>query len=50
MADNKNMFDAEYVAYHKIKRVCMPLTEIESENPEQIEVYEFKGQNFKLIA
>ena len=40
----------EYVAYHKAKRVFIPLTDIESENPNEIEFYEFEGQNFKLIA
>lgn len=42
--------EIEYVAYHKVKRVFIPITDIESENPEDIEVYEFEGQNFKLIA
>ncbi len=39
MADtNKNTHDTDYVAYHKVKRIFMPLTEIESENPEHIEM------------
>ena len=42
--------DVEYVAYHRVRRVFIPITDIESENPEDIEVYEFEGQNFKLIA
>jgi hypothetical protein len=42
--------EIEYVAYHRAKRVFIPITEIESENSEDIEVYEFEGQNFKLIA
>ena len=42
--------DIEYVAYHRVKRVFLPITAIESENPEDIEVYEFEGQNFKLVA
>ena len=42
--------EIEYVAYHRVKRVFLPITDIESENPEDIEVYEFEGQNFKLIA
>ncbi len=49
MDENKFMVDTGYVAYHKVKRIFMLLTEIESENPEHIEVYEFKGQNFNLI-
>jgi len=42
--------EIEYVAYHRVKRVFIPNMDNESENPEDIEVYEFEGQNFKLIA
>ncbi len=42
--------EVEYVAYRKLKRIFIPIIDIESENPEDIEVYEFEGQNFKLIA
>jgi len=42
--------EIEYVAYHRVKRVFTPMMDIESENPEDIEVYEFQGQNFKLIV
>ena len=42
--------EIEYVAYHRVKRVFLSITDIESENPEDIEVYEFEGQNFKLVA
>jgi hypothetical protein len=42
--------EIEYMAYHRVKRVFIPITDIESENPEDIEVYVFEGQNFKLIA
>jgi len=42
--------EVEYVAYHRVKRKFIPIMNIESENPEDIEVYEFEGQNFKLIA
>lgn len=42
--------EIEYVAYHKGKRIFLPIMDIESENPEDIEVYEFEGQNFKLVA
>jgi hypothetical protein len=34
----------------EVKRKFFPLTEIESENPEDIEVYEFEDQNFRLVA
>ena len=42
--------EIEYVAFHRVKRVFIPIADIESENPDDIEVYEFEGQNFKLIA
>ena len=42
--------EVEYVAYHRLKTIFIPIMNIESENPEDIEVYEFEGQNFKLIA
>ena len=42
--------EIEYVAYNRVKRVFISIRDIESENPEDIEVYEFEGQNFKLIA
>ena len=42
--------EVEYVAYHKVKRIFLPIMNIEPENPEDIEVYEFAGQNFKLVA
>jgi hypothetical protein len=42
--------EIEYVSYHRVKRVFIPIIDIDSEKPEDIEVYEFEGQNFKLIA
>lgn len=45
-----NTSGPEYLAYHKVKRKFMSLMEIESEKPEDIEVYEFTDQNFKLIS
>jgi len=36
--------EIEYVAYHRIKRVFIPIMDIESENPEDIEVYEFEAK------
>lgn len=42
--------EIEYVAYHRVKRVFIPIKDIESEKSEDIEVYTFEGQNFKLIA
>jgi hypothetical protein len=42
--------EIKYVSYHRVKRVFIPILDIGCENPEDIEVYEFEGQNFKLIA
>lgn len=47
---NYSTSKTELLAFHKVKRKFMPVTEIESEDPEYIEFYEFKGQNFRLIA
>lgn len=47
---NYNTSKTELLAFHKIKRRFFPITEIESENPEYIEIYEFTDQNFRLIA
>jgi len=41
--------EIEYVAYHMVKRVFIPIIDIEFENPEDIEVYKFEGQNFNFI-
>jgi len=45
-----NTTEPEFLAYHKAKRKFFPITEIESEKPEDIEIYEFNDQNFKLIS
>lgn len=41
---------SEIVAYHKVKRIFLPLGEIEKEDPNHIEIYEFKGEDFNLVA
>ena len=41
---------SEIVAYHKVKRIFLSLTDMEKEDPEQIQICEFKGQDFELIA
>jgi len=38
------------ILMHKVKGKFLPVTEIENENPEEIEIYEFTGQNFKLVV
>ena len=40
----------EIVAYHKGKRIFLSLTDMEKENPDELQLCEFKGQNFELIA
>ena len=42
--------ETEYLAYHKAKRKFMSLDDIENEKPEDIQICEFKDQNFKLVA
>ena len=41
---------SEIVAYHKVKRIFLNLMDMEKENPDEIQMYEFKGQNFELIV
>ena len=40
----------EIVAYHKVKRIFLNLVEIEKEDPNEILICEFNGQNFELVA
>jgi hypothetical protein len=41
---------SEIVAYHKVKRVFLSLAEIHDINPDLIQFYEFKGEDFDLVA
>jgi hypothetical protein len=45
-----NTAEPDYFAYHKVKRKFLSLMEVGSEKQEDIKIYEFHGQNFKLIA
>ena len=40
----------EIVAYHKVKRIFLNLKDMEKEDPEQLQICEFTGQDFELIA
>jgi hypothetical protein len=40
---------SEIVAYHKVKRKFLSLKDMEKEDPEKIQICEFRGQDFKLI-
>jgi len=48
MANYKNI--SEIVAYHKIKRKFLDLIDMQNEDPDQLEIYEFKGEDFELVA
>jgi hypothetical protein len=41
---------SELVAYHKVKRIFLSLKDMEQEDPEQLQICEFTGQDFELIA
>ena len=36
----------EIVAYHKVKRIFLNLMEMEKEDPDEIQICEFNGQDF----
>jgi hypothetical protein len=46
----KNTENTEYLAYHKTKRKFLTLAEAEKASPDEIEMCEFSGQNFKIVA
>ncbi len=46
MASNKS----EIVAYHNVKRKFLDLLEMQNEDPDQLEICEFKGEDFDLVA
>jgi hypothetical protein len=39
----------EIVAYHKVKRIFLGLKDMEKEDPNDILICEFNGQDFELI-
>ena len=41
---------SEIVAYHKVKRRFINLKDMYSEDPNLLQIYEFKGQDFDLVA
>ncbi len=47
MADKNT---SEIVAYHKVKRKFLNLAEMQLEDPDQLEMYEFSGEDFDLVA
>jgi hypothetical protein len=40
----------EIVAYHRMKRIFLNLKDMEKEEPEQLQICEFTGQDFELIT
>ena len=44
------MNTSEIVAYHKVKRKFLDLIEMQNEDPDQLEIYEFKDEDFDLVA
>ena len=41
---------SELVAYHKVKRIFLSLKDMEQEDPDQLQICEFRGQDFELVA
>ena len=41
---------SEIVAYHKIKRKFLNLKDMEKEDPNEILICEFRGQDFDLVV
>ena len=40
---------SELVAYHKVKRIFLNLADIDKEDPSQLMMCEFTGQDFQLL-
>jgi len=45
-ASHKN---TELVAFHRRKRIFLSLAQMEKEDPDQIQICEFRGQDFQLV-
>jgi ribosomal protein L20A (L18A) len=41
---------SEIAGYHKVKRRFINLKDIDSEDPDLLQIYEFKGQDFDLVG
>ena len=46
---SKSNRTVEIVAYHKVKRIFLNLADIDKEDPNQLMMCEFNGQNFQLL-
>ena len=40
---------SEIVAYHKVKRKFLCLKDMEKEDPDKLQICEFRGHDFELI-
>ena len=50
LTESSSPQSSEIVAYHKVRRKFLNLMDMEKEDPDELQICEFKGQNFKLIA
>jgi hypothetical protein len=50
MESQRSHSTTELVAFHKRKRIFLKLKDLEKEDPNDILICEFKGQDFKFIA
>ena len=41
---------SEIVAYHKVKRIFLNLMDMEKEDPDELQICEFKGEDFELVS
>jgi len=41
---------SEIVAFHKVKRLFLNLADIDKEDPNQLMMCEFNGQDFRLLV
>lgn len=48
--DSNSQKASELVAYHKVKRIFLSLKDMEQEDPDQLQICEFRGQDFELVA
>lgn len=51
--NNKAKLDSgnsEIVAFHKVNRKFVNLAEMQTEDPDQLQIYKFRGQNFELVT
>lgn len=41
---------SEIVGYHKVKRKFLNLKDMEKEDPNHLQICEFRGQDFEIVA